>query len=86
MQKKTIKKRKRAGDTPFLISLISFLPTSSINFVLILGKVLVAYRKKCTLSLLKSPFIDVERRFNVDERRFKQAEKRNVPKKSNNFS
>ena len=27
MQKKTIKKRKRAGDTPFLISLISFLPS-----------------------------------------------------------
>ena len=35
---------------------------------------------------MKSPFIDAERRFNVDERRFKQAEKRNVPKKSNNFS
>ena len=75
MQKKTIKKRKRAGDTPFLISLISFLPTSSINFVLILGKVLVDYRKKCTLSLLKSPFIDVEPRFSVYERRFIDVER-----------
>ena len=53
----------------------SFLPTSSINFVLILGKVLVAYRKKCTLFLLKSPFIDVEPRFSVDERRFIDVER-----------
>ena len=54
----------------FRLPLISFLPLSSIKFVLISGKVLVNYRIKCSLTLLKSPFIDVERTFNVYERRF----------------
>ena len=54
----------------FRLPLISFLPLSSIKFGLISGKVLVGYRIKCSLTLLKSPFIDVERTFNVYERRF----------------
>ena len=49
--------------------LIFFLSPSCINFVLISGKVLVYYRKKCSLALLKSPFIDIECRFSVFERR-----------------
>ena len=56
--------------------LIFFLSPSCINFVLISGKVLVYYRKKCSLALLKSPFIDIECRFNVFERRFNVFERR----------
>ena len=56
--------------------LIFFLSPSCINFVLISGKVLVYYRKKCSLALLKSPFIDIECRFNVFERRFNVYERR----------
>ena len=63
--------------------LIFFLSPSCINFVLISGKVLVYYRKKCSLALLKSPFIDIEcrfrdfeRRFNVFERTFNVGERR----------
>ena len=44
--------------------------------MLISGKVLVDYRIKCFLTLLKSPFIDVERRFNVFERTFNVYERR----------
>lgn len=55
--------------------LIFFLSPSCINFVLISGKVLVYYRKKCSLALLKSPFIDIECRFNVFERRFNVFER-----------
>ena len=44
--------------------------------MLISGKVLVDYRIKCSLTLLKSPFIDVERRFSVFERRFSVFERR----------
>ena len=47
-----------------------------INNVLISGKVLVDYRIKCSLTLLKSPFIDVEWRFSVFERRFNVFERR----------
>ena len=36
--------------SPFLMPFISFIPPSSINFVLILGKVLVVIRKKCTFA------------------------------------
>ena len=54
----------------FRLPLISFLPSCCINNGLISGKVLVDYRIKCSLTLLKSPFIDVERTFNVYERRF----------------
>ena len=56
--------------------LIFFLSPSCINFVLISGKVLVYYRKKCSLALLKSPFIDIECRFNVFERTFNVGERR----------
>lgn len=56
--------------------LIFFLSPSCINFVLISGKVLVYYRKKCSLALLKSPFIDIECRFRVFERRFNVFERR----------
>ena len=56
--------------------LIFFLSPPSINFVLISGKVLVYYRKKCSLALLKSPFIDIECRFNVFERTFNVGERR----------
>lgn len=56
--------------------LIFFLSPSCINFVLISGKVLVYYRKKCSLALLKSPFIDIECRFSVFERRFNVGERR----------
>lgn len=56
--------------------LIFFLSPSCINFVLISGKVLVYYRKKCSLALLKSPFIDIECRFNVFERTFNVYERR----------
>lgn len=56
--------------------LIFFLSPSCINFVLISGKVLVYYRKKCSLALLKSPFIDIECRFRVFERRFNVGERR----------
>lgn len=56
--------------------LIFFLSPSCINFVLISGKVLAYYRKKCSLALLKSPFIDIECRFNVFERRFNVYERR----------
>ena len=59
----------------FRLPLISFLPLSSIIFVLISGKVLVGYRIKCSLTLLKSPFIDVEPRFSVYERRFIDVER-----------
>ena len=55
--------------------LIFFLSPSCINFVLISGKVLVYYRKKCSLALLKSPFIDIECRFSVFERRFNVFER-----------
>lgn len=55
--------------------LIFFLSPSCINFVLISGKVLVYYRKKCSLALLKSPFIDIECRFRVFERRFNVFER-----------
>ena len=59
------------GDISESITLhISFLPSCCINNGLISGKVLVDYRIKCSLTLLKSPFIDVERTFNVYERRF----------------
>ena len=61
--------------SPFYLLPISFLSPSCINFVLILGKVLVDYRIKCSLTLLKSPFIDVERRFSVFERRFNVFER-----------
>lgn len=60
----------------FYLLSISFLSPSCINFVLILGKVLVDYRIKCSLTLLKSPFIDVEPRFNVFERTFNVYERR----------
>ena len=43
--------------------------------MLILGKVLVDYRIKCSLTLLKSPFIDIEPRFSVFERRFNVFER-----------
>ena len=56
--------------------LIFFLSPSCINFVLISGKVLVYYRKICSLALLKSPFIDIECRFNVFERTFNVYERR----------
>ena len=62
----------------FRLPLISFLTLSSIKFVLISGKVLVNYRIKCSLTLLKSPFIDVERRFDVGERRFYPGIKSNA--------
>ena len=62
--------------SPFYLLPISFLSPSCINFVLILGKVLVDYRIKCSLTLLKSPFIDVEPRFSVFERRFNVFERR----------
>ena len=62
--------------SPFYLLSISFLSPSCINFVLILGKVLVDYRIKCSLTLLKSPFIDVEPRFNVFERTFNVYERR----------
>ena len=78
-------KRKRAGDrcclfsfsflSPFYLLPISFLPSFCINNVLILGKVLVDYRIKCSLTLLESPFIDVEPRFSVFERRFNVFER-----------
>ena len=42
---------------------------------LISGKVLVDYRIKCSLTLLKSPFIDVEPRFSVYEWRFIDVER-----------
>ena len=61
--------------SPFYLLSISFLSPSCINFVLILGKVLVDYRIKCSLTLLKSPFIDVERRFSVFKRRFNVFER-----------
>ena len=59
----------------FRLSLISFLPSCCINNGLISGKVLVDYRIKCSLTLLKSPFIDVEWRFSVFERRFNVFER-----------
>ena len=62
--------------SPFYLLSISFLSPSCINFVLILGKVLVDYRIKCSLTLLKCPFIDVEPRFNVFERTFNVYERR----------
>jgi len=40
----------------FRLPLISFLPSCCINNGLISGKVLVDYRIKCSLTLLKSPF------------------------------
>ena len=60
----------------FRLPLISFLPSCCINNGLISGKVLVDYRIKCSLTLLKSPFIDVEPRFSVFERRFNVFERR----------
>ena len=59
----------------FRLPLISFLPSCCINNGLISGKVLVDYRIKCSLTLLKSPFIDVEPRFSVYERRFNVFER-----------
>lgn len=59
----------------FRLPLISFLPSCCINNGLISGKVLVDYRIKCSLTLLKSPFIDVEPRFSVYEWRFIDVER-----------
>ena len=66
--------------------LIFFLSPSCINFVLISGKVLVYYRKKCSLALLKSPFIDIECRFSVFERTFNVGERRFYPGIKSNAS
>ena len=64
------------GDISESITLhISFLPSCCINNGLISGKVLVDYRIKCSLTLLKSPFIDVEPRFSVYEWRFIDVER-----------
>ena len=58
----------------FLTPLISILTPSSINFVLILGKILVVIRKKWTFAKQKVSFSDVECTFNVAEPAFNVAE------------
>lgn len=70
----------------FRLPLISFLPSCCINNGLISGKVLVDYRIKCSLTLLKSPFIDVEPRFSVFERTFNVGERRFYPGIKSNAS
>ena len=60
----------------FLTPLISFLTPSSINFVLILGKVLVVIREKCTFAQQKVSFITFECAFRTSECAFNTFEYR----------
>ena len=82
----------RAGDRDVACTLF-FSSCFYSPFNVDLGKSLGCYRKsidcnwkRFSLILLKSPFIDVERRFNVDERTFNVGERRFYPGIKSNAS